>query len=223
MTERRYSEEEVGAIFELATKAQAGGPMQLPAGEGMTLAGLQEIGREVGIPAELVAQAAHALDTQGRETDRRLLGLPIAVGRTVDLGRPLSDAEWEQLVVQLRETFDAAGRVNQDGAFRQWSNGALQVLVEPTPTGHQVRMRTTNTHSRNLIAGGLAVFGTAAAVSLSEIAAGSLTQPKSLAGLVFMAIMGLAVFAWGALPLPTWARQRRQQMQELANRLTSGK
>ena len=58
MTEPRYNEEEVAAIFERAAEAQQTARRHLPPGEGMTLADLQEIGREVGIPPELVAQAA---------------------------------------------------------------------------------------------------------------------------------------------------------------------
>ena len=57
MTERRYSEEEVADIFERAAQAQQTARRQLSPGEGMTLADLQEIGRDVGIPAELVSKS----------------------------------------------------------------------------------------------------------------------------------------------------------------------
>jgi len=61
MTERRYSKEEVTAIFQRAAEARQTARRQLPPGAGMTLADLKEIGREVGIPANLVAQAARAM------------------------------------------------------------------------------------------------------------------------------------------------------------------
>lgn len=220
MTERRYSEEEVAEIFDKATTTQLGGRRQLSAGDGMTLAGLQDIGREVGIPPELVAQAAHALDRRGSERTRRFLGLPIGVGKTVDLGRKLSDAEWERLVVDLRETFDASGRVKQEGGFRQWRNGNLQVLLEPTATGHQVRMQTIKSQSVGLIAGGLGLFGVAVAFAVSLAFAGKLGAEKPMASLFFMLAMGATALAWGALILPSWARLRRRQMEELTDRLT---
>ncbi len=95
MTERRYSEEEVAAIFERAAEAQQTARRQLPPGEGMALADLQEIGREVGFPPELVAQAARSLEQVGRPASRTFLGLPIGVGRTVRSPRraepPVSD------------------------------------------------------------------------------------------------------------------------------------
>ncbi|MEX2153276.1 MAG: hypothetical protein WD825_08045 [Gemmatimonadaceae bacterium] len=55
MTERRFNEAEVAAIFERATEAQQTGQRQLPSGEGMTLAQLQEIGRVTA--ATLIAAA----------------------------------------------------------------------------------------------------------------------------------------------------------------------
>jgi hypothetical protein len=136
MNERRYSEDEVSAIFERAAEAQQAVRRTLSPGEGLTLTDLQAIGREVGIPAELVDLAARSVDQQGRDESRTLLGLPVGVGRTVDLGRRLTDDAWERLVVDLRETFDARGAMRSDGSLRQWTNGNLQALLEPTPTGH---------------------------------------------------------------------------------------
>ena len=71
MTDRRYSEEEVAAIFERATEAQQTARRQLAAGEGHTLSDLQEIGREVGISEDLVADAARGLDLVSPETTRQ--------------------------------------------------------------------------------------------------------------------------------------------------------
>src|SRR5687768_16444401 len=79
MTERRYSDEEVAAIFERATKSQAGLQRQHPehaSAQGMTLGELQQIGRDVGIPDDLVASAAREIDVAGRPTERKYLGLP---------------------------------------------------------------------------------------------------------------------------------------------------
>jgi hypothetical protein len=221
MTERRYSEDEVGAIFEKAAEAQLNARRALPSGEGLTLAGLQEIGREIGIPPELVERAARSLDHGGVTHTRRLLGLPIGVGRAVDLGRKLTDGEWERLVVKVRETFDATGKVESNGAFRQWSNGNLQVLVEPTATGHQVRMKTVNSGSQALIGMGGFLVAMTGFVALAQAMAGKLGAGKSLAGIVFLGGMGLAGIVWGSLITPAWARLRRKQMEQLAQDLTT--
>ena len=214
MTERRFNEAEVAAIFERATEAQQTGQRQLPSGEGMTLAQLQEIGREVGISPEQVAEAANALDRVGSPTARSFLGLPIGVGRTIELDRRLTDDEWERLVVDLRETFDARGTLRHEGSLRQWTNGNLQALLEPTATGHRVRLRTIKGDSQAFMMGGLAMLGVGLVSTIFSEGGAAVSSAVS-----FLA-MGGGLFAIGALRLPGWARVRRQQMEQIAGRLT---
>lgn len=217
MTERRYGEAEVAAIFERAAEAQQVVRRELPPGEGMTLAQLQEIGREVGIPAELVAQAARSLERSGERSAKSFLGFPIGVGRTVELGRRLSDDEWERLVVDLRQTFDARGTVRQHGSFREWTNGNLQALLEPTETGHRLRLRTVKGDARALMTAGLSLLGMGAAVMIT-LALGGRLGPEYPA-YAFLLIPGFGLLGAGALRLPGWARLRRRQMDEVAARL----
>jgi hypothetical protein len=217
MTERRYSEDEVAAIFRQAAEAQQTARRQLTPGEGMTLAELEAIGKEVGLPPQLVAQAASALDVRGQVTSRRFLGLPVGVGRTVPLGRFLTEEEWERLVVDLRETFDARGTIRHEGSFRQWTNGNLQVLLEPTETGHQLRLRTVKGDSRRLMTIGLAFVTLAGVTLLAKWATGGLADVVS--GMVMLGAMGLVSFGIGALRLPGWARLRARQMEGVAARL----
>jgi hypothetical protein len=217
MTDRRYSEEEVAAIFERAAETQQTARRQLSPGEGMTLADLQAIGSEVGIPPELVAQAARSIDRAGSGASRTLLGFPIGVGRTIELDRQLSAEEWERLVVDLRETFDARGKVSSEGRFRQWTNGNLQVLVEPTPTGDRIRLKTVNGNARVFMNTGLAAIGMAAVVTVITAIGG--WDPAALRGVVFLATVGAGLFGVGALRLPGWARLRRRQMEGVAARL----
>src|ERR1051325_3140652 len=142
MTERQYSDEEAAAIFERASETEHA-VVPVPAeGRGLTLAALQDIGREVGISPESIALAAQSLDLAGRPALQRFMGLPIGVGRIVEFDRRLSDSDWEVLVADLRTTFQARGTVRYDGPFRQWTNGNLQALLEPTPTGDRLRLQT---------------------------------------------------------------------------------
>lgn len=217
MTERRYSEAEVAAIFEQAAEAQQIVRRELAPGEGMTLAQLQEIGREVGIPAEFVAQAARSLERPAARAERRFLGFPIGVGRSVELGRRLSDDEWERLVVDLRQTFDARVTVRQHGSFREWTNGNLQALLEPTETGHRLRLRTVKGDARGLMTAGLSALGMGAAVVIAMALGGRLGAEYP--AVAFLWLTGLGLFGAGALRLPGWARLRRRQMDEVAARL----
>src|SRR5690348_9396405 len=97
--EQRFNEAEVAAIIETATNWKEPRRQQpVDAGEGLTLGQLQEIGRDIGIAAEVMSGAASAVKDIGATETRRFLGLPLRVERNVKLRRRFSEEEWEQVV-----------------------------------------------------------------------------------------------------------------------------
>jgi hypothetical protein len=219
MTDRRYNDKEIAAIFRAASEGPLNPQRDVPPEEGLTLADLQAIAREVGISPAAVAQAAQALDIRRENAARTFLGLPIGVARTVNLNRRLTDPEWERLVVQLREVFNARGTTRADGSLRQWTNGNLQVLLEPTETGHRLRFRTLHGAARASIGAGLAALGVTATVAVATAISGHLGD--AIPGIVFLLATGMAMIVNGALRLPAWARQRGRQMDALAAQMAS--
>jgi len=220
MTERRYTDDEVAEIFARASETeQTSRRQQLQTVEGLTLTELQQIGGEAGIAPELVARAARALDEPRPPATPVFLGLPLGAARTVRLERRLSDAEWEKLVVELRETFEARGVVRSEGSLRSWSNGNLQVLLEPDGEGQRIRFRTVRGNARPLMFTGLGLGGASAAMVVIATLFPGASEMLSTAGSI--GLTGAIMFAIGALPLPRWARLRQRQMDALAERLTS--
>jgi hypothetical protein len=221
MAERRYNDKEMAAIFRAATEGPQSRQPDVPHEEGLTVADLQAIGREVGISPEAVARAAQAIDIRRGSASRTFLGLPIGVARTVSLNRRLTEHEWERLVVQLREVFNARGTTRSDGSLRQWTNGNLQVLLEPTETGHRLRFRTVHGAARASIGAGFAALGVTAIVATVGAFGGHLGD--AMPGVAFLFAAGVGMIANGALRLPGWARLRGHQMDtlaaEVANRL----
>ncbi|HEV8196158.1 MAG TPA: hypothetical protein VGP87_05935 [Gemmatimonadales bacterium] len=221
MGERQYTDDEVAAIFERASKTDHAGLPAAAEGKGMTLAALQEIGREVGISPESISLAARSLDQAGLPASRTFIGLPIGVGRTVEFDRPVSDADWESLVADLRTTFEARGAVRYDGPFRQWTNGNLQALLEPTPTGHRLRLQTMKGDSRALMGAGAVAVAGAGAMLMTVAVTGGLGNPGTVTGIGFMALMGLGMFTTGALRVSGWAKRRKAQIDEILARLAA--
>jgi len=219
MTDRRYNDKEMAAIFRAATEGSLRPQRDVPSEEGLTLTELQAIGREAGISPVAVAQAAQALDVRQGAAAQTIFGLPIGVARTVNLNRRLTDHEWEQLVVQLREVFNARGTTRSDGSFRQWTNGNLQVLLEPIDTGHRLRFRTVHGAARASIGAGLAALGVTATVAIATAVSGHVGDAMS--GIVFLLAVGVGMILNGALRLPGWARLRGRQMDALAAQMAS--
>lgn len=219
MTERRYTEEETAAIFARASEAAPREHASLTAPHGWSLAELQAIGREAGLAPDDVAAAAIALDRAPQPAARRFLGMTIGVGRTVQLDRRMDDAEWERLVVLLRDTFDARGQLRVDGGLRQWTNGNLQVLVEPTPGGDRVRLRTVNANAQAFATVGLTLLGTSGIVAAALAAQGALTPSLAAGTVVPFFTAGLVGVAAAWLRSRRWAPTRQQQMDDIARRL----
>ena len=219
MTERQYDENEVAAIFRTAAEGSESRTLPDRSAGWLTLRDLQSIAREVGISPDAVARAARSLDRpQKAIVSRTLLGLPIAVEHTVTLGRRLSDAEWELLVVELREVFGARGAMRADGSLREWSNGNLHALLEPTPAGHRLRLGTVKGSARGSVAAGSVAVGMF--VVLSALSAMNGTLSAIAPGLAGLATMGAAFLANGTVGLKRWARLRGQQMDGIVERLT---
>jgi hypothetical protein len=219
MGERQYNDSEVAAIFERASQTEHASLPTSSEGKGLTLAALQEIGREVGIAPESILLAARSLDQAGPYLPQRFMGLQIGVGQMVEFDRPLSDSDWERLVADLRTTFAARGAVRYDGPFRQWTNGNLQALLEPTPSGHRLRLQTVKGDSRALMTGGVVALGAATATLLAVALTGGLGNAGTLTGVGFLALMGLGMVAGGALRVSAWARRRRTQIEQIIARL----
>ena len=217
MSDRRFNEEEVAAILKDAAEAEYSGNPLLPSSGGLTLGELQSIGREVGISPEMIEKSAQRFKSDQRPT-REFLGLPIGVAQTVEFDRKLTEHEWELIVADLRETFEAQGVVRQQGSLRQWTNGNLHALLEPTATGQRLRIRTVKGNASGLIGGGIAIFTAGAALLGTAIATAVTHDTGLMASIMTTMAGGAAMFGSSALRLPGWARRRQQQMDQIAER-----
>lgn len=217
MTDRRYDDDEVAEIFRKAAEGPQSLPHQVAGDAGMTLAELQDIGREAGLSPEAVASAARSLEIRPQAGVRRYLAMPIGVERTIELHRRLTEAEWERLVVQLREVFNARGTVSSNGSFRQWTNGNLQALLEPTANGHRLRMSTVRGGSMFSMNVGVGLIGTSALMVIFGALAGHLGDMWT--GAAIISALGAGSIAVGGLRLPGWARLRARQMEGITSQL----
>lgn len=209
--ERRYSDDEVAAIFEAAASSRG-----LASADGLSLAELQAIGGEAGIAPEWIAHAAAALDLRGATAPRRTyLGMPVSVGRTVALPRAPTDREWELLLAELRETFGAHGKDRSSGGLRAWTNGNLHAYVEPTEAGHRLRLGTTKSNAAALGGLGAAALLVGLVMAVFLLATGELGDASLFS---VIAALGAAITGANALRLPRWAQEREEQMEHIAAR-----
>jgi len=115
----------------------------------------------------------------------------------------------------------ARGKLRSDGPFKQWTNGNLEVLLEPTPTGQRLRLRTQKGSALAMMTSGLGMLGMAAAAGVVSAFGGWLGDPGMLSMIGLLSTIGGGMIGAGALPLPGWARLRRRQMDEVSQRAAS--
>jgi len=214
--DRRYSEDEIAAIFKKASEEQESAKQRLSENQGLSLAELQEIGGDTGLSADQIARAAASLDVVALEQKPRetFLGVPISASHEIELPGKLSNDNWNRLVAEMRETFRAHGKVDENGEFKTWRNGNLRISVEPTDTGHRFRMSTFKGNAKGTILGSLA----GAVVALGIITVGTLFTARgiSIAGLIY--VLGFGGLWFNAFRIPYWSRRRQSQMEALAQR-----
>lgn len=214
--ERRFTDDEVGRILDDAAEAQASGGL-LSGSAGLTLRELKEIAGEAGISESAVERAVAKLDAPAPVpvSAQKHLGQTIGVGRAVDLPRRLTEEEWHQLVVDLRQTFDAKGKLSDEGPFRQWTNGNLQALLEPSGVGERLRLKTLKGSARAYQTIGAAFMGITGMLGIAEL----LGRPGDASDLFILGIMGAGFFLASRLTVPSWARLRAEQFEEVIARL----
>ncbi len=232
-SERRFSEDEVAFILERAAAAEANPALDdvdasatglaEEAGQGstgMTLQQLTDVAREAGLSPEAVVRAAGAVARGDLVPTTRVTayGLPIGVGRIVEFSRRVTDPEWERMVVALRETFQARGIMRQEGSLRSWNNGNLTAMLEPTATGHRLRLTTRKGDASGMISLGITMFSMAAVMAAIVLFKEVAPMPWWSPG-VFLGI-GLAAIGPTLLRLPRWARTRAAQMEAFADDAT---
>src|SRR5687767_11469534 len=203
--ERRYDEDEVKRIFEAASTAA-----EAPRGS-LTLRELQDIGHQVGIAPALISEAALAIDAKRSVVPQS--GFPVTVRQTVPLPRAPTDAEWRMLVSDLRETFDAPGKIGQSAGMFEWRNGNLHAFIEPTTAGYRLRMGTRNTGIVST-----AVAGAAALVWSAAVVAGLATTGDVLVVPAIVSVVGAGALGSSVFRLRNWARTRANQMRHIGHR-----
>jgi hypothetical protein len=217
--DRKYRDQEVKELFDLAITRDDMGLPALSDEDGLTLAELQEVGLEVGVEPTRIAEAALILDTRRDvRPRRRSLGLPVSVGRTIELPRALTDHEWDVLVSVLRETFGARGEVRLHGGTREWTKGDLQAFLEPTEIGHRLRLNAHKVGARFL--NRMGATGLALGVSLVAVLLTTGSSPVFMElPLILSVLGGGGALASNLIRLPRWAHEREEQMEYIAGRV----
>jgi hypothetical protein len=211
--ERRYTEEEFAVILRTASELGDAGDLTRP---GLTLAEIQEVASEVGIPRERIAQAAAMLPVAGAGPASRLLGghPRQRVERTVPGAVPV--AQLARVMDVPRRTLGIQGSVREAVGGVEWhgSTGSTGVVVSLMPRGDEtaIQISADRTESMAGFYGGVGL-PTAGVISLLL---GKLVFGETDAGIVAALVSGLVP---GMLLARTLWQRSTQRWRERIHRL----
>jgi hypothetical protein len=176
-------------------------------------------GSLTGLSTSRITQAVAAFEGRGEAVPRgTALGLPTSIGRVVALPRNPSDREWEQLVAELRTTFGGKGELTSHGSLREWSHGTLPAFIEPTETGHRLRLTDWSAAVDGIVLGG---FVLSFAVLILVVLLGKGDPEFKLAVPAFLGLLGGGLAAGSAASLPRWARAQEKRMEHICRHAVS--
>ena len=210
---RRYDEDQAAEILAHASRNEV---ERVPAspGRGLTLREIQEIGLEVGIPAEDVSAAARTLEESGGSRSLlRSVRRESAMTRVVTLPSPPSQDQWDRIVVRLREVFGGPGSVEHSGALRSWSDEGVAVHGEPVEGGYRLRIDARDDSAVQAVGVGVSavVVGLIMAAGLAVSGAGD-AFTYGASGLV--GLVGAISTAHGRLALSRWRARTARKLDE---------
>jgi hypothetical protein len=221
--DRRFSEEEMRAVFARAAERQRRAEV-VDAGSGLSLAEMQEVAAAAGIDPTHVAAAVAEL-AAAPEPRNQFAGVPVQVTRVRRLPVQVSDEGWARIVAELRRTFDEDGIAGQLGRIREWNavgrgprrDLATRLALEPDGDGARVTLRQS---ARDFafgftLAGGIMTFMSLMFTTLASLGVDNeLWIPAGIMG-------GMALLFLGSLQLGMrmWARRQERRFEALLDRI----
>ena len=202
---RKFSEEEISRIFEQAAKEQEEGDDH----SGLTLSELQSIGAQSGLDPEAIARAAKKIKLVLRlDPRKRKFKSDVGVGGTAELPGKITSSDWEELLPEIRNEFNAPGKAISDGYRKEWSNGNLKVLIENGR--EQDRLRLSSVNGRKIAQ--LRLSATMAILGFFFVIMGAAESEEVFVFAMMTLLAAFATYWLTRRSLKKWANKREAQM-----------
>ena len=227
---RRYRPDEIEAIVNRAAEIEVGNPTSSGS---MTLGGVEQIARDVGIDTRAVRSAAASLSRpSARDTGvdapkyNYFIGGPTRIVYERIVEGELPDAEFPTLVEEIRNSMKEMGRVSQLGRTFTWTlsdgrSGLRNVEIAVTVRSGRTRI-VVQENLNNLIGGVFGGIGGGVGGGglgpLMGVMFGALHLPGVAAAVFIPAWLGI-VYSAARTAFHYAARRRANVLGELADRL----
>lgn len=210
--DRRFTERQASEILRRATVAAD------TSSSGLSLADIEQIGKEIGLDADAVRQAAGEFQENEAGGQAKWLGAPPSYELERILELPLNSESWPAIVAELNRAFGqkVEGEVSGTSFSWQWKHAFGFVHVVATPCGDRTRIGLT-AHIDNgltwVLIGSVFASLVAIAATLDGLKLPAWASVLIAAGILLGAGLGLRASC------ASWFRSDQRKMKKLMNRL----
>jgi hypothetical protein len=209
---RRYTDEEVALILRKAAQFDAGSAAP-EAGDGLSLAEIERIAREVGIAPDMVARAAALLGTDAPSMAAKIFGGPANFRAEHEASGEIPRERYGDVVEVIRRVLDRPGRTSEVLGSLEWKSvgETTQVTVVVRPTAGRTRVQVLADRGGSAV---LAYLAPGFGAILGGLITGATFEPGLAGGLL---IMGTAVGAGFLAARTIWAAATRRFRRKFAS------
>ncbi|GAB5520925.1 MAG: hypothetical protein RhofKO_31760 [Rhodothermales bacterium] len=210
----RFSKKEIGSIVGRATELheEARGETE----ETLSLDEIEEIGDELGVPAEYLREAAGEMArTQSVSGEFSFWGGPFIVDQVFVVDETISDDQWEEIVLELRRATGGFGEFTGVGQTREWSRSSLDGVM--TKTRVSVTPRTNGTTVRIHKQFGVAAFMAYLAAIIPVMVLSSVMLTDGGANPFIGIGLCLAILGTVRTMVARWTRQQNARIEALSD------
>ncbi|MGW8267762.1 MAG: serine/threonine-protein kinase [Longimicrobiales bacterium] len=225
-----FSEEQVRALLERASKLQAAEPEE-PSRGALTMGGVEQIAAQVGIPPEHVRKAARELtrpeavpvrvggewrQQKGPKWDR------IVVEEEVDGQVP--ESAFPRMVGEIQRHLDLVGHASVIGGTLTWSPAAQsestrRIVISVTPEGGRTLIRLQETLEIQGFKKVVFPIGALTGAAFGAAIAGGLGMGEPAGPLLALSFIGMGIFSALRLTTSIDAGEKGPQLQALGRAL----
>ena len=126
-----YNEKEIGSILTRATELSQDDASR--DSMGLSLEELEQLGREAGIPPDLIRKAAAETGvSRARRKEKNWFGGPVSYSNELIVDGEISPDDWEEMLLEIRNTFKEPGAVATRENTYEWTIQSAAVKAQVT-------------------------------------------------------------------------------------------
>ena len=217
--QRSYNEKQIGAMIQRATELheEAMGASQ----RGLSLEEIEHIAAELGIPSAYMRTAALELqDDANTDKPFSLFGNPFVINQARVASEAMTQEQWEQIVMELREFTGKKGQIDEIGAAREWRHmigegdqgiNFVKTRVALRPGDGQTSIQIRKHY------GGLALVYVAPLFLTLFFTFVLLSEPPDPAKFALAAGSILGTFALARTLISSWVKREKKRLKRLVN------